>query len=120
MSKSGMDGSGSHRARHQKVDISKSLEENPHLDPELYKNYLLTTLCPLKLSSTNQAGVKTLVWENKSPNSLTMARPLSLIRAAESREVIESEFNDLFAGITDKKSQVCLDSFWYMFNMKFW
>ena len=39
VSKSGMDGYGLHRARLQMINVFQSLEENPHLDPDLYKNY---------------------------------------------------------------------------------
>ncbi|CAL4224806.1 unnamed protein product, partial [Meganyctiphanes norvegica] len=60
--KTGIDGSGSHRARHQKVDSAKSLEENPHLNPEIHKNYLLTCFCPLSLYSV-KGGLKTEIWK---------------------------------------------------------
>ena len=104
--KTGLDGSGSHRARHQMVNISRSLEENPHLDPESYKNYLLTCVCPLTLSSIKDDGKVTVIWKNTSPNSIAYTRPLSLIRVSESREVIESEFADILTEIMDTKMQV--------------
>ena len=106
--KSGMDGSGGggHKARHQLVDAAKSLEENPHLNPDTYKNYLLTCFCPLELSSVNADGSNTVIWKNESPNSITYTRPLSLIRASECRDVIESEFSGLFEEIMSSKEQV--------------
>ena len=103
VSKAGMDGSGSHRARHQRVDKAKSLEENPHLDPDAYKNYLLTCLCPLELKSAKEDGTETVIWKNSSPNGMSYTRPLSLIRAAESREVIEDEFSGLLQEIDKTK-----------------
>ncbi|CAL4249225.1 unnamed protein product [Meganyctiphanes norvegica] len=63
--KTGIDGSRSHRARHQKVDSAKSLEENPHLNPEIHKNYLLTCFCPLLLYSV-KGGLKTEIWKKPS------------------------------------------------------
>ena len=98
-----MDGSGSHRARHQRVDRAKSLEENPHLDPESYKNYLLTCFCPLTLTVVKDNGLEVEIWVNPSPNSMSYTRPLSLIRAAESREVIEKEFSDTLSEISKPK-----------------
>lgn len=104
--KSGIDGSGNHRARHQMVDSSKSLEENPHLDPNIYKNYLLTCICPLTLSSRKEDGTMTLIWKNSSPNSISFTRPISLIRTCETRTVIEKEFSGLFEEIMNSKTQV--------------
>lgn len=106
-SKTGLDGSGSHRARHQMVNIPKSLDENPHLDPEHYKNFLLTCFCPLTLSVIKGQSEK-VIWENPSPNSIFYTRPISLIRASESREIIEKEFNNLFKEIMDTKTQVII------------
>ncbi|CAL4216742.1 unnamed protein product, partial [Meganyctiphanes norvegica] len=36
--KTGLDGSGNHRIRHNLINYTKSLEENPHLDPECEQN----------------------------------------------------------------------------------
>ena len=104
--KAGMDGSGAHRARHQRINSEKSLEENPHLDPEAYKNYLLTCFCPLSLKTMNSNGVEVEIWVNSSPNSMSYTRPISLIRAAESRDVIEKEFSTKLQEMSKPKARL--------------
>ena len=106
VSKTGIDGSGSHRIRHQMADNSKSLEENPHLDPNIYKNYLLTCFTPLTHSYKKVGKPDTVIWNNNNPNSISYTRPISLIRTIESREVIESEFSGLFSKLMNTKTQV--------------
>ncbi|CAL4131834.1 unnamed protein product, partial [Meganyctiphanes norvegica] len=103
--KTGIDGSGGHKARHQLVDYTKSLQENPHLDPESYKNYLLMCFCPLQLSTIKKDGTKAVIWENNMPNSISYTRPLSLIRASESRDVIEKEYGGIFSEIMTNTKQ---------------
>ena len=103
--KIGLDGSGNHRVRHQLVDYSKSLEENPHLDPENHKNYLLMCFCPLQLSSMENDGTLQVIWKNNEPNSIAYTRPLTLIRTSENRDVIEKEFSELFSEIMTHKMQ---------------
>jgi hypothetical protein len=103
--KTGIDGSGSHAARHQMVEVERSLAENPHLDPKLFKNYLLTCFCPLELSVVQPNG-STVIWKNDHPNSLHHTRPISLIRAQEDREVIAAEFSPLFDEIQNSLKQV--------------
>ena len=104
--KTGIDGSGSHKARHQLVDIDKSLDENPHLDPTIYKNFLLCCVCPLSLSLVSPGkSEKVLIWKNPVPNSINCNRPLCLIRTNETRPVIEKEFDLLFQSIMDKSLQ---------------
>ena len=100
-SKSGIDGSGNHKARYQLVDIQKSREENPHLDPYEHKNFILTCFCPLQLSVAKPDGTTHIILCNKSPNSISFTRPISLIRASESRQVIETEFSRLFSTMMD-------------------
>lgn len=102
--KTGIDGSGSHRARHQLVNIEKSLDENPHLDPTLYKNFLLCCVCPLSLPLVNPSD-KVLIWKIPCPNSISYTRPLCLVRTNETRYVIEREFDSLFKNIMDTHSQ---------------
>ena len=104
--KTDIDGSGSHAARHQMVDQVRSRAENPHLDPEIFKNYLLTCFCPLTLSKVYKDGARVVLWENKQPNSLQFTRPISLIRAQEEREVIAEEFSPLFNEIRANVGQV--------------
>ena len=103
--KTGLDGSGNHRIRHNLINYTKSLEENPHLDPECEKNYLLMCFCPLQLSSI-KGGAKKIIWKNNVPNSISYTRPLSLIRTSENRDVIEKEFSELFQEIMKNNKQV--------------
>ena len=103
--KTGIDGSGCHRARHQLVDLDKSADENPHLDATAYKNFLLCCVCPLSLSLVKPGSDKVLLWKNPLPNSINYTRPLCLIRTCEEREVIEKEFNSLFTHIMDDSLQ---------------
>ena len=103
--KTGIDGSGSHRARHQLVNIEKSLDEKPHLDPTAYKKIILSCVCPLSLRVKKPEQDDTvLLWKNPVPNAISYNRPLCLVRASETREVIESEFDSLFQTITEKRS----------------
>lgn len=82
------------------------MAENPHLDPDLYKNYLLTCFCPLELAFEREDGTDGVIWKNPHPNSLAYTRPLSLIRTHEERDVIEAEFSDLFSEIRLDTEQV--------------
>ena len=84
----------------------KSLIENPHLDPDKYKNYLLTCWCPLELKSRKDDGTESIIWVNDSPNSISYTRPLSLMRASKSRDVIEAEFSGLFKDMMETKDKV--------------
>ena len=95
VAKTGIDGSGCHKVRHQFVNSVLSFDENPHLDPTVYTNYLLCSMAPLFLF--HHDSEKVLLWKNPSPNSIFYARPLSLVRAKESRDVIEKEYDFLFA-----------------------
>ena len=96
VAKTGIDGSGCHKVRHQFVNSVLSFDENPHLDPTVYTNYLLCFMAPLFLFHHTPDREKVL-WKNPSPNSIFYARPLSLVRAKESRDVIEKEYDFLFA-----------------------
>lgn len=101
--KTGIDGSGCHNVRHQCVNSELSLDENPHLDPSIYTNYLLCCMAPLSLSYLSD-GEKVLLWKNPSPNAISYTRPISLIRAEESRVVVEKEFASLFSYINNDES----------------
>lgn len=98
--KTGIDGSGCHKARHQVINTDLSLDENPHLDPSVYSNYLLCCVAPLFLHLKTDSE-RLLLWKNPMPNSISYTRPLSLVRAAESRDVIEKEFESLFSSINN-------------------
>ena len=102
VAKTGIDGSGSHKVRHQIVNTDLSLDENPHLDPSVYTNYLLCCISPLSLNAVSEDG-RALLWKNPQPNSTFYARPLTLVRAAESRTIIEHEFESLFTYINDNE-----------------
>ena len=54
--KTGLDGSGCHRARHQRVNYELSMDENPHIDPKMYTNYLLCSMSPLALNLKSNDG----------------------------------------------------------------
>lgn len=103
VAKTGIDGSGCHKVRHQFVNSVLSFDENPHLDPTVYTNYLLCSMAPLFLF--HHDSEKVLLWKNPSPNSIFYARPLSLVRAKESRDVIEKEYDFLFAQIKKAETQ---------------
>ena len=60
--KTGIDGSGSHIVRHQIVNLEKYLDENPHLDPNCYKNYLLCCMTPLALNCFDNSGECIPLW----------------------------------------------------------
>ena len=99
VAKTGIDGSGCHKVRHQIINTELSIDENPHLDPTIYSNYLLCCMSPLSLLKCRPDGEKIKIWENPSPNSIFYALPISLVRAKESRPVIEKEFDFLFSQI---------------------
>ena len=45
-----------------------------------------------------------MLWKNPQLNSTYYARPLTLVRATESRTIIEKEFHSLFTAINDNES----------------
>ena len=87
--KFGCDGSGSHKVRHQRIYIEDALEETPNLNPQNVSNFLLSCYCPLEIKEIGESEVQ--VWKNPQPNSIAFARPVSLTRAEESREILQSE-----------------------------
>ena len=104
--KTGIDGSGCHRARHQLVDLDKSADENPHLNPNAYKNFLLCCVCPLSFTLVKPGkSEKVILWKNPAPNSINFTRPLCLIRTTETRDVIQQEFDSLFKSIMHQSEQ---------------
>ena len=88
--KFGADASGSHKIRQQVVSTDAS-EETPHLDPNKCSSFLLSCYCPLELSCNG-----TIIWSNPLPNSTSYARPVSLIRSNEQRNVLRIELEQSF------------------------
>jgi hypothetical protein len=88
IAKFGLDGSGSHKIRHQVVDRESS--EDSSSDEEEEKettSYLAAFWCPLHI----RCGDETL-WSNPLPNSILYARPVCLVREKETRESVEQHF----------------------------
>ena len=97
--KFGIDGSGTHKVRHQLVNELLSLLENPHLDPKKTSSFLLSGYCPLKITCLH-GDEENVVWRNPLPNSTVFARPVSLTRCKD-REIIEAEMAGPFEIIKD-------------------
>ena len=95
--KFGVDGSGSHKIRHQLIDTALASAETSHLDLEKTNSFLLSCYCPLELRSEGN----TLLWSNPVPNSTSFARPVTLTRAAEDRDVLAVELEPSFEIIRD-------------------
>ena len=94
--KFGVDGSGSHKIRQQLIDTSLASEETSHLDPKKTNSFLLSCYCPLELRCND-----TLLWSNPVPNSTSFARPVTLTRVAEDRDVLRVELESSFSLIRD-------------------
>ena len=94
--KFGVDGSGSHKLRHQLINENLVNLETPHLDPTKASSFLLTCYCPLEFKVSEH-----ILWENPAPNSTAFARPVSLSRAKEEREVLIGELEEIFPYIKE-------------------
>ena len=92
--KFGADGSGSHKIRQQVIDTSLLMAETPHLDPTKSNSFLLSCYCPLELRCNDE-----VLWTNPVPNSTAYARPVSLTRTTEDRDVLSIELEPSFAVI---------------------
>lgn len=99
--KFGVDGSGSHKIRQQLIDTALASEETEHLDPTKCNSFLLSCYVPLELHRGN-----TILWTNPVPNSTSYARPVSLTRTAEEREVLAVELESSFPVIRDEYRNV--------------
>ena len=66
--KFGVDGSGSHKLRHQLINENLVNLETPHLDPTKASSFLLTCYCPLEFKVSEH-----ILWENPAPNSTAFA-----------------------------------------------
>ena len=90
MAKFGLDGSGSHKIRHQNVDgmssDGSSSDEDEEEEKET-KSYLAGFWCPLEVSCRDET-----LWSNPVPNSNLYARPVCLVREKENRESVEEHF----------------------------
>ena len=89
--KFGVDGSGSHKIRQQLIDKTLAIDETGHLDPTKCNSFLLSCYVPLELHHDDTA-----VWTNPVPNSTSYARPVSLTRTAEERDVLSVELEPCF------------------------
>ena len=92
--KFGVDGSGSHKVRQQLIDVELARSETSHLDPTKTSNFLLACYVPLELCCNNL-----VVWKNPVPNSTSFARPVSLTRTTEERDILSTELEPVFQSI---------------------
>ena len=86
--KAGLDGSGSHKKRHQLSDDSEDDAAIGESD-----SFLGVFMTPLQVSLPCTGNVP--LWENPSPNSIFYTRPLKLIKVKESRDFVGSFFPQL-------------------------
>ena len=96
--KFGVDGSGSHKIRHQLINAALASSETSHLDLDKTNNFLLSCYCPLELRSSED---NSLLWSNPVPNSTSFARPVTLTRTTEDRDVLAVELEPSFEIIRD-------------------
>ena len=98
IAKFGLDGSGSHKIRHQvvggdEIEISNEDESSYHSSEEEEeeeketKSYLGGFWCPLHIYDCDR-----LLWTNPFPNSILYARPVCLVREKETRESVAEHF----------------------------
>lgn len=88
VAKFGLDGSGSHKVRHQKVEGESSDDNSDEEEEEKEtKSYLGGFWCPLHVYHGDE-----MLWTNPFPNSILYARPVCLVREKETRESVEEHF----------------------------
>jgi hypothetical protein len=94
--KFGLDGSGNHNYRHQFSDPQ---------DADLKgTNYICSFWCPLEIKdSKNQ-----VIWTNPTPNSITFARPVILVKAKETRESVKEYFKATLSQLPKNETQPIL------------
>ena len=88
--KFGLDGSGSHQVQHQKVAVAVS-------DTDAEKNessYIGSYWCPLEVRTGDD-----VVWKNPLPNSIIYTRPICIMSAKETREVVKEHFKPFMDGL---------------------
>ena len=89
MVKAGLDGSGSHKKRHQL--------SGDHLDDTISgssENFLRVFMTPMSIVC-NVDDASVVLWKNPLPNSIFYTRPIQLFKATETRSVIEQIFPNL-------------------------
>ena len=93
--KAGLDGSGSHKRRHQ-------LSGDPDDDAITCssEHFLGVFMTPMAIE-IQDGDVNSIVWENPYSNSIFYTRPIQLTKMKESRELVEKIFPDI---------QSCIDS----------
>ena len=90
VAKFGLDGSGSHKIRHQNVEMEDGSDDDSEEDEEEDEettSYLGGFWCPLLISCRDIT-----LWSNPLPNSILYARPLCLVREKETRESVQDHF----------------------------
>ena len=92
--KFGIDGSGSHSYRHQ---VSSMIDENDLKGT----NYIGSFWCPLFIRDSHQ----NLIWTNPVPNSIIYARPVTLVKAKETRESIKEYFQPTLVKLSSFESE---------------
>lgn len=80
LSKFGLDGSGSHKIRHQTADGTSGK----------MTNFIGAFWCPLVIEHNNQE-----IWRNPLPNSIVYARPVCLVREKETRDNLLTHFKPI-------------------------
>ena len=93
--KAGLDGSGSHKKRHQ---LSGDNEDDSLLGSS--DNFLGVFMTPMSISVTSETG-PVVLWRNPTPNSIFLTRPIHIFKAKESRGFTESIFPELQASLDD-------------------
>ena len=94
--KFGLDGSGAHPHRHQR-EAASSAQMHPLFDTECSSTFIGTYFAPLHISLDKEGT--SMVWKNRNPGSIFYTRAISLLRAKEEREIIESEVSDVLKDI---------------------
>ena len=105
-SKFGLDGSGSHNYRHQLT----SNEE----DDLKGTNYIASFWCPLSIKDRN--GQK--IWSNPMPNSIIYARPVTIVKAKETRGSIEEHFKPSLTSLKTNETVPLTSESGFVFRVK--
>ena len=84
--KFGLDGSGNHNYRHQ-------IEGGEN--GAICSNYIASFWCPLRIEDRSGS----VVWSNPTPNSTVYARPITLVKAKETRDNIKLYFKDTLSDL---------------------
>ena len=93
IAKFGLDGSGSHKVRHQIVEGECNGSEEEDMET---KSYLGGFWCPLHIYRGDE-----VLWTNPFPNSILYARPVCLVREKETRESVDDHFKPYMDQLND-------------------